>query len=144
MIYEEWLKKNRDVCPFCELKKSDILKENKSFYLIPARAAYVKDHLLVVPKKHKIKISQLNKKEFESLNNLVFYAFKKLNKKYQDASILYREGDKKKIGKSIDHLHIHIIPKMKIGSINSYYKPRKRLEDLEYQNEVERIRRELF
>jgi hypothetical protein len=33
---------------------------------------------------------------------------------------------------------------MKIGSINSYYKPRKRLEDLEYKKEVERIKKELF
>lgn len=144
MNYELWLKKYRNVCPFCELKKSEILKQNKDFYLIPTRAAYIKDHLLIVPKKHKTKISQLNKKEFENLNNLVFYAFKKLNKKYQDASILYREGEKKKIGKSIDHMHVHIIPKLKIGSINSYNKPRERLEDLEYENEVKRIKKELF
>lgn len=144
MIYDEWLKKNKDFCPFCNLKKEEILKQNKSFYLVLARAPYIKDHLLIVPKKHKTRISELTNEEFKLMNKLLFYSFKKLNKVYEDVSILYREGDKETINKSIDHMHIHLIPKIKIGSIRYDKTPRKRFEDEEYIREIQKAKKKLF
>lgn len=142
MIYEKWLKKNKGYCPFCNLKESEIIKKEEDIFLIIAKAPYTKDHLLIVPKEHKTKISQLTNSELNNLNKLVSFAFKKMSKIYQDVSILYREGEK--IGKSIDHLHVHIIPKMKIGTLKKESSQRKMLSDKKYLKELEIVKKRLF
>jgi len=112
-------------CPFCYLEKQEIIKENKNAILTIARAPYTKDHLLVIPKKHKIKLNSLSKKEKENIEGLIYYGMKKLHKYYKNVTILYREGNKKEVAKSVDHLHYHLIPDIKIGSKDKNCKNRK-------------------
>lgn len=131
MMYDDYLK-TLDKCPFCNLKKQEIVRENKFARVILAKAPYHKDHLLVVPKRHVIKISQLKNNELEEISSLVFWAGKKLEKKHHNLSILYREGNKKKIGKSIDHFHVNLIPDEMIGSIEVNKNGRKVLSEKEY------------
>ena len=116
MKYTKYLGLLKD-CPFCILKKEEIIKKNKYAKVILAKAPYHKDHLLVVPNKHALKMSELTDKEKSAVFELVVWAEKKLRKYHGCLSILYREGDKERIGKSIDHFHINVIPDEQIGSV---------------------------
>jgi diadenosine tetraphosphate (Ap4A) HIT family hydrolase len=140
MFYKTFIK-NITKCPFCNLEDNEILKENKHARLILAKAPYTKDHLLVVPKRHAITLKELTKQEKESVDSLVNLAMTKIQKQYHDASILYIEGNMKKIGKSIEHIHYHIIPKLIIGAINIDLRKRKVLFGKEYLTAVKNIKK---
>lgn len=140
MLYKSYLKKLKK-CPFCILKKREILKSNKSALLILARAPYTEDHLLVIPKKHLRKINSLTKKEKEDSEKLEFYGIEKLHKKHKNVSILYREGDKKEVGKSINHMHIHLIPKIRIGSRNIKSEKREIYFETNYFKKIKELKK---
>jgi diadenosine tetraphosphate (Ap4A) HIT family hydrolase len=142
MLYEKYLKTLK-TCPFCELEKNEIIKQNKFAILTLAKAPYTKDHLLVLPKKHILKLNSLTSKEKQALERLEYYALKKLHKKYKNVSILYREGNKKEVGKSIDHLHIHLIPNMQIGSRDINWRKRKVYSEKEYVKRIKEINKGL-
>jgi diadenosine tetraphosphate (Ap4A) HIT family hydrolase len=76
-------------------------------------------------------LNKLTKKEKEDVEKLIYYGIKRLHKKYDDASMIYREGRKEKIGKSIDHMHYHLIPKIRITTEKNI-RNRKMLSDKEY------------
>ncbi len=103
-------------CPFCN-KSNRIVKENDSAFLTYSLAPYHKHHLLVVPKRHITTFLEVNDKEDEDVSDLIDDGALLLEKLgYTDYSILVRNG--KNAGKSIDHIHYHIIPKIQIGSYN--------------------------
>ena len=62
MLYKDYLKKLKK-CPLCDLMKEEILKSNKSALIILPRAPFTKNHLIVIPKKHRLRMSDLNKNE---------------------------------------------------------------------------------
>ena len=130
-------------CPFCTLKKSEILKSNKHANLILAKSPYTKDHLLVIPKKHKMKLSSLTKYEKEDVEKLIYFGMKKLHKKYKNVSVLYKEGKRKEIGKSIDHLHYHLIPNLAIGACDINNRTRKIYSDEEYLKKINEVKKRL-
>lgn len=142
MLYTKYLKTLKK-CPFCELNKNEILKQNKFAILTLAKAPYTKDHLLVLPKKHVFKLNDLTKQEKDTLEALEYYALKKLHKKHKNVSVLYREGNKKQVGKSIDHLHIHIIPNMQIGSRDINWKKRRVYSEKEYVKKIKELKKRL-
>lgn len=142
ILYKSYLKKLKK-CPFCDLKKEETLRENKDAILIFAQAPYTKDHLLVIPKKHVLKLNLLSKKQKENIEKIIYYGLKKLHRKYDNVSILYREGKKKDVGKSIDHIHYHLIPNLKIGACNINGNKRKIYSDKEYTKKVKEIKKRL-
>lgn len=131
MKYNEYLK-NISHCPFCFFNEDEILKKNKHAKVVLSKAPYREDHLLVVSNIHVTKMKELNKKELKAIFELVCWTQKKLNKYHENLSILYREGNKKKIGKSIDHFHINLIPNEQIGSVSINSIDREILSDEEY------------
>jgi len=144
MRYVDWLKKkNKNVCPFCNLKKSEILKANKSADIILSRARYHKDHLLIIPKKHVEKISELTKKEKEDFINLFSKGMAALHKKYENIGVIYREGNLKKIGKSIEHMHFHLIPNTCVGPKKST-NGRMFFKEKVYIKKTQEMKKELF
>ena len=141
MLYERFLKKNHS-CPFCNLTKNEIIKQNKFAVLTLARAPYTKDHLLITPKKHILKINKLSKKQKIAIENLIYYGMKKLHKKYKNVTLLYREGNKKQVGKSINHMHYHLIPNLQIGAQEKFWKNRKIWNEEEYLNKIKNFKKE--
>lgn len=142
ILYKDYLKGMKK-CPFCGIKKEEILKENKNAILILSKAPYVRDHLLVVPKKHFLKINKLSTKQKKDVEALVYNGMKKLHRKYHNGGILYREGNKKEIGKTIDHLHYHLIPNMKIDICGKNCDNRKIYSDREYFLKIKEIKKKL-
>lgn len=136
MLYQKYLRKLKE-CPFCNLSKEEIVRQNDLAILTMAKAPYVKNHLLVVPKRHVMKLNKMTSREKDAVEKLVYYGMKKLHKKYRDVTVLYKEGSKKGVGKSIDHLHYHLIPELQIGSSKVNWKTRTLRSDEDYKKMVE-------
>ena len=104
-------------CPFCEIDEQFKIYENEYMHLIPARAPYVEDHLLVIPKRHVTLLQELSHEELQSLHALIDKRAKKLHTKHKDVNLLLRDG---LVGgaseKSINHLHFHLIPDCPVGA----------------------------
>jgi diadenosine tetraphosphate (Ap4A) HIT family hydrolase len=116
MIYQKFLNKinKKNLCPFCKINRQFIIIENKSAYMTPARAPYVKNHLLIIPKKHVTQFHDLRSNEKSDLFDLMIFGLDFLKKKYAGVEIIYKEGELASAHKSIDHSHIHLIPKRTI------------------------------
>ena len=114
ILYEDFLKEKR-VCPFCNMKKEKIIRGNKHAVLTLAQAPYCKDHLIVTCRRHHMRLNLMSNAEKEAVDKLICYGMRKLHSKYKNVTVLYREGNLKEVGKSIEHLHYHLIPEMKVG-----------------------------
>lgn len=131
MIYKDFLKKIIS-CPFCEMTDR-IYASNTSAYLTYAIAPYHKDHLLVVPKRHVESIFCLTKEEEKDIIRLITIGSKILKKmNYDSFTILVREGNSS--GKSVKHVHYHLIPNSRIGDLDHIGRPRKILSKKEITN----------
>lgn len=126
MLYDVLLKEmNR--CPFCDETERDnrIILENRSAYLTYALVPYHKHHLLIIPKKHRKLLLETSFFEQRAINRLIDQGVRLLRAVgYSDLSVLVRDGD---LGKSITHLHYHIIPNVYIGDVVNDHIPRKLL-----------------
>ncbi|MFZ2151232.1 MAG: HIT domain-containing protein [Candidatus Absconditicoccaceae bacterium] len=111
--YLDMVKKfdKKHFCPFCNENREDILENRKYFYVIPARSPYTPDHILIVPKRHVCLLKALEHKELIQMFELVAKWDKKLRKYHKNISLLLRDGlSKQKVGKSVNHMHFHLIP----------------------------------
>lgn len=121
LSYSNYLKDNTD-CPFCG-DTNRILYESERCYITYALAPYHKHHLLVVPKKHKESIFKLSNDEKSDIDKILIKSIKILNTLgYFDTAVIVREGpitqNGKVIGKTIRHLHYHVIPNTRIGDVD--------------------------
>ena len=108
MKYKTYLK-NLKECPFCGNIKDKILLENEGAFLTYSLAPYHKYHLLVIPKRHVEDIKELTWEEHVCMTALFVSGIKTLDKLgHNDCTLLTR--DRGSLGKSIKHLHGHIIP----------------------------------
>ena len=94
---------------FCHFKKNfpdQIIKETKSFYLIHDGFPLVKGHLMIIPKKHYSRFSDLEadkKKEFMKLKK---EAASFLERNYT-RPVFFEHGG---IIQTIPHAHFHLLP----------------------------------
>lgn len=139
MQYRTFLKQDTG-CPFCAdetLDRDVIVTSNRRAMLTVAKAPYVQDQLLVIPKRHVEKISQLRLLETLDCLRLIRWADKKLYQKGgRGYNVLLRDGEG--VGKSIPHLHIHLIPDHDI-LIKNGTDTRRVLSKSEIKNTVKRL-----
>jgi diadenosine tetraphosphate (Ap4A) HIT family hydrolase len=129
MYYKDLLK-TRTSCPFCKPYTQRAIKRIGSTYLTYALAPYHKHHLLVITDRHIENFQDLSPEETKSINDLLHVGVDLLKSiGYKNYSILVRNGEE--IGKSIPHLHYHIIPCVMIGDLDHHGEERKVLTDLE-------------
>jgi diadenosine tetraphosphate (Ap4A) HIT family hydrolase len=58
MKYDDYLLKVlKDECPFCDIKEEYVIEKSKCFTILLARAPYIKDHILIVPNRHLVRLS---------------------------------------------------------------------------------------
>lgn len=143
VLYEDFLKEKR-ICPFCHLNKSEIIRKNKYAVLTLARAPYTKDHLIVTCRKHHLRLSLMSSKEKEAVDKFIYYGMQKLHEKYKNVTVLYREGNLNEVGKSIEHLHYHLIPEMQIGPNNIHWEGRKIFSEKVYVRKIREFREEFI
>lgn len=100
------------MCIFCNIikkeKKSEIVYENGELIAFRDIKPSAPVHILVVPKKHISKISEVGKEDAELLGKMILTANKiALEQKIDDGyKLLFNVG--RKGGQIIDHIHLHL------------------------------------
>ncbi|MFC4054670.1 HIT family protein [Actinomadura syzygii] len=101
-------------CLFCQAgdpSLNTILCENDLFYArfdnFPANPG----HIEIVPRRHVVSFFELDDQEVLSAYTLMRTARDLINEKYFPEAYTIGINDGKAAGRSIDHLHIHLIPR---------------------------------
>ena len=96
-------------------KPEIIIDKNEHFQVLLARAPYTPDHLLIVPIRHLIYMHELSSDKLAAAMLLINKRMDILHQTYPDINLLLRDGKVNgNIGKSVDHLHFHLIPSITI------------------------------
>tara|TARA_Y100000591_G_scaffold112800_1_gene96335 strand:+ start:234 stop:632 length:399 start_codon:yes stop_codon:yes gene_type:complete len=108
------MKNPNNPCLFCKTKRKDFILENDLAYATIDTYPVSKFHSLIIPKRHIKNYFELSTKEILACNRLI----KKLKKKIEtkDKSVKgFNIGTNsgKVAGQSINHCHIHLIPRRK-------------------------------
>ncbi len=136
MKYSDLLK-NLKTCPFCPDNRS-IFIDRETAFLTYSLAPYHPDHLMVVPKRHIEHLLDVSDSEMRDIDILQKDGLKILqNLGYENISFLVREGDES--GKSIKHLHYHIIPDITLGDQDHTGADREVLSDGEVEMLISRL-----
>lgn len=135
MKYNELLEVDRD-CPFCEFGRNKTIKIIRKAKLTYAIAPYCTHHLLVTPERHIESFEELTLEEKIDIDEMLVQGIKFLKAiGHEGYSILLRNG--KKTGKTIEHLHYHIIPSIEVGSLDGNHIDRKIMTEEEIDNFLE-------
>lgn len=97
-------------CPLCDLKEKFIITELDDVVLTMNIFGYIDGHMMVVPKKHIEKLSELTNTEMIASQKLISLAIQLINTELNipNTNTLYREGNA--AGNSLKHFHIHVMP----------------------------------
>ena len=102
-------------CPFCNInsERTHVLKEGKFVRVIFSNPSLMPGHLLVVPKRHVEKISELRKEEQQELwKTVIEFQEKILTKVSSGCDIRQNCRPFQKQSKvKVHHLHIHLQPR---------------------------------
>lgn len=144
MKYAQALKELwKDFDPFLHLEKDELVDETERFFVIPARAPYVENHLLIIPKRKVYVLRELTSEEKEEMYDLVDKRSRKLHTLHNGVNLLLRDGLvwdwDTEIQKSVNHLHFHLIPDCPIWNEFSG-SDRKWFSDEEYLDLAKKIR----
>lgn len=138
MEYKEF-RQSLHSCPFCSLSHNEIISENMSAFLTYALAPYIRHHLLVVPKRHIEKIGEATPEEEKDISDLQMEALNLLHKLgHENVTFLARDGENS--GKSIHHIHYHVVPDIQLGDITHEGTVRKIMEKDEIDGLLKEIK----
>ncbi len=138
MLYHDFLKTS-PTCPFCTPRLDALLTENALASLTYSLAPYHQYHLLVVPNRHLENWEELSTEEELAINHLLRKGTQILRTfGYTDYSILVRNGAKS--GKSVPHVHYHIVPVDIIGDLDHKDEERKILTEAERSHLAKALR----
>lgn len=102
-------------CPFCQIRKHLIIAEYPKAFMTIALFPYHEDHILIIPKKHITSFLDLSSEEYEEITSLLKIGMRMTkNIGHENATLFVREG--KNSGKTVPHLHYHIVPEVVIHS----------------------------
>lgn len=99
-------------CPFCKesVIRRDQVYENEHFRILIDYAPIVPGHLLIIPKRHMMKVHLFNKDEWQGLVDtipLVVQVFKDL---FQTDQYIILEKNGPLTGQTVPHVHFHLLP----------------------------------
>ncbi len=116
MIYKDFLM-TVTKCPFCDVSQDRIIENNDLGILTYSIAPYHKHHMMVVPLRHIEDLKDVTEAETSAIDKLLRRGVLMLESLgYQDYTIIVRNGDH--VGKSIKHLHYHVVPSVVIGDVD--------------------------
>ncbi|MCG2685748.1 adenylyltransferase/cytidyltransferase family protein [Candidatus Parcubacteria bacterium] len=97
-------------CPLCDLRKKYIISEGQTMVLTANLYPYTDGHLMIVPRRHIEHFSELTSEEWSEARDLFTKAQRLLKEELglESVWLLLREGNKS--GKSVGHLHFHVMP----------------------------------
>jgi diadenosine tetraphosphate (Ap4A) HIT family hydrolase len=101
-------------CRICDILKdrsSEIILESEKFAAISDARPITKGHTVVVPKKHIISFFDVADEDTCDLHIFLKEVKKILDENHSPDGYNIGVNDGKAAGRSIDHLHIHLIPR---------------------------------
>lgn len=120
-------------CPFCDVDENFVIDKSKTFSVILARAPYVKDHLLIIPDRHIVRLWEISADEWTDLVKLVKKWVKNIEEFHDEVNLLLRDWVADGIiWKSINHLHFHLVPDVPFYYWKAWWRERKIFSDFEY------------
>ncbi|WP_223791380.1 thiamine-phosphate synthase family protein [Methanobacterium spitsbergense] len=120
---KSWKYKKHDVpCVFCAIAEGNpdikemVLYNDKENMVLMNIFPYSRGHLEVVPVKHFTDLNELNSEELEKLFCLVQRSISLIRQVIKPDGINVGLNLGKTAGASIEHLHVHIVPRFKVES----------------------------
>lgn len=99
------------ICPFCQLKDSDIIDENDLALAFYDRYPVSPGHTLIIPKRHVANYFSLNREEVWMLNELSLSCKAILQDTYHPTGFNLGVNVGRDAGQSVFHCHVHLIPR---------------------------------
>lgn len=132
------------MCIFCEIIKGNIpnytvYEDDKCLAFLDISQATI-GHTLVVPKKHFANIFELDEETAKHIFNVVRIVANQISKAFnvKDVNILNNNG--KLAYQSVDHFHIHIIPRYEDDAFSIHFSENK-LSNEEFVELLDKIKR---
>lgn len=100
-------------CPFCQIKKNKIIKENELSIAVYDKYPVNKGHILIITKRHVRDYFDASKEEKRSLFNLMEKCRELLDDKFKPDGYNIGLNCGIAAGQTIMHLHLHLIPRYK-------------------------------
>jgi len=104
-------KMRAETCPFCNFPEERIIATHGEAIAISDEFPVSQGHTLVVPRQHVASIFELSTIEYSQLWELVITVRQLLADKFQPAAFNIGVNDGKAAGQTIQHAHIHVIPR---------------------------------
>ncbi|MGO9302638.1 MAG: HIT family protein [Candidatus Korobacteraceae bacterium] len=98
-------------CPFCEFEQAGIVAESELAVALWDAHPVTEGHTLVVPRLHVTSIYQLSVQDQAALWVMVGQVREALIRRFAPDGINIAVNDGLAAGQTIDHAHIHIIPR---------------------------------
>lgn len=103
-------------CPFCTLPSERVWLSSANFVGVLDQFPVAEGHALIIPKRHAASIFDLDASEQKEAWQLVAQVRSELMKKYNPAGFTIGVNDGRAAGQTIDHAHVHVIPR-RIGDV---------------------------
>ena len=100
-------------CALCHPYKEQIICESKSWILIANWWPYNTGHVMLVTKRHIEDLTEMNESEKKELLPFIIKVVEVLRKEYNPTGFNIGVNLGQWSGGSVDHLHIHIVPRYK-------------------------------
>lgn len=99
------------VCPFCALPEERVLFRNDAAAAVRDAYPITPGHTLVIPVRHVASFFDATSSEREAMLSLLDTARKQLQDEFGPAGYNIGINDGATAGQTIDHLHMHLIPR---------------------------------
>ena len=100
-------------CLFCQIPKSDVIRESMLGYVIYDKFPVNPGHVLIIPKRHVASLFDLSQEELINLFDHIKRIKEDLDKSFKPDGYNVGVNCGEAAGQTIFHLHIHLIPRYK-------------------------------
>ena len=104
-------------CIFCSYNKSEIIAENKYTFAILDNSPVNEGHCLIITKRHFPNFFEAGEEEIKAIYSLLHEVKEILDIQYEPAGYNIGINVGTHAGQTINHLHVHLIPRY-IGDVN--------------------------
>ena len=100
-------------CFFCRIQGKEKIAENGDFFSVYDDFPVSRGHALVVPKAHIVSFLELSPDQAREMHKLIKETIKVLQGRFRPDGFNIGINEGRAAGRTVDHLHVHIIPRYK-------------------------------
>lgn len=98
-------------CIFCNISNDDAVAHSQKCVAVYDANPLSAGHTLIVPRRHVRSVFELGRTDRKALWMFVHDVQDKLTKRYSPAAFTVGLNDGEKAGQTVDHAHVHLIPR---------------------------------